>query len=202
MTRVALYARVSTEMQAEEGFSIEAQLNEMRGYAARQGWTVVAEFQDPGVSGSTLERPGLQAMLEGARSHLFDIVLVHELSRLSRSLFDTFAIFDQLGREGVGFVSVREPQFNLSTPAGRMFLTVLSSINQYYLDMLKLHTRKAKRERARQGLYNASVAPYGYRHVGDARTPPEVWRRRRRWCGGCLRCMRRGGTRVGRLRRC
>lgn len=174
MTRVALYARVSTEMQAEEGFSIEAQLNEMRAFAAQRGWVVVAEYVDAGISGSTLERPGLQVALEAAEAHAYDILLVHELSRLSRSVFDTFAIFDRLGKAGVGFASVREPQFDLSTPQGRMFLTIVASINQYYLDILKMHTRKSKRERARQGLYNASVAPYGYRHVGDARTPPEV----------------------------
>ena len=172
--RVALYARVSTEMQAEEGFSIEAQLNEMRAYAAQRGWRVVAEFVDAGISGSTMERPGLRALLEAAQAHQFDVVLVHELSRLSRSVFDTFEIFDQLGRAQVGFASVREQQFDLSQPHGRFFLTMIASINQYYLDMLRVHTQKSKRERARQGLYNASVAPYGYRHVGDARTPPEV----------------------------
>jgi site-specific DNA recombinase len=172
--RVALYARVSTEMQAEEGFSIEAQLNEMRAYAAQRGWRVVAEFVDAGISGSTMERPGLRALLEAAQAHQFDVVLVHELSRLSRSVFDTFEIFDQLGQAQVGFASVREPQFNLLDPHGRFFLTMIASINQYYLDMLRLHTQKSKRERARQGLYNASVAPYGYRHVGDARTPPVV----------------------------
>ena len=172
--RVALYARVSTEMQAEEGFSIEAQLNEMRAYAAQRGWRVVAEFVDAGISGSTMDRPGLRALLEAAQAHQFDVVLVHELSRLSRSVFDTFEIFEQLGRAQVGFASVREQQFDLSQPHGRFFLTMIASINQYYLDMLRLHTQKSKRERARQGLYNASVAPYGYRHVGDARTPPEV----------------------------
>jgi site-specific DNA recombinase len=172
--RVALYARVSTEMQAEEGFSIEAQLNEMRAYAAQRGWRVVAEFVDAGISGSTMERPGLRALLEAAQARQFDVVLVHELSRLSRSVFDTFEIFDQLGRAQVGFASVREQQFDLSQPHGRFFLTMIASINQYYLDMLRVHTQKSKRERARQGLYNASVAPYGYRHVGDARTPPEV----------------------------
>jgi site-specific DNA recombinase len=172
--RVALYARVSTEMQAEEGFSIEAQLNEMRAYAAQRGWKVVAEFVDAGISGSTMDRPGLRALLEAAQARQFDVVLVHELSRLSRSVFDTFEIFEQLGRAQVGFASVREQQFDLSQPHGRFFLTMIASINQYYLDMLRLHTQKSKRERARQGLYNASVAPYGYRHVGDARTPPEV----------------------------
>jgi len=65
--RVALYARVSTDMQAEEGLSISAQLNEMREFADRRGWKIVGEFADPGFSGSSMNRPGLQALRAGER---------------------------------------------------------------------------------------------------------------------------------------
>ena len=61
--RAAAYARVSTEMQAEDGLSIAAQFSEIREYAAARGWTVVSEFVDAGISGQTLDRPGLQTML-------------------------------------------------------------------------------------------------------------------------------------------
>ncbi len=161
--RVAAYARVSTEMQAEEGLSITAQLNEIREFAAARNWTVVSEFVDAGITGQTLDRPGLQNMLTAAEQGAFDVVIVHELSRLSRSsVYDTFSIFDQLGRCKVGFASVKEPQFDLSNPTGRFLLTIIAAINQYYIDILRMHTKKAKRERAREGLYNASVTPYGY----------------------------------------
>ena len=83
---------------------------------SRRGWTVAAEFIDPGVSGTTMDRPGLQAMLAAAEQRSFDILMVHELSRLSRSVFDTFDIFEQLGRYQIGFVSLKEPQFDLTTP--------------------------------------------------------------------------------------
>lgn len=73
-----------------------------------------------------------------------------------------------------GFKSVKDPDFDFTSPTGILFLTILAALNQYYLDLLRQHTAKSKRERARQGLYNASITPYGYRHVGDARTPPEV----------------------------
>ncbi len=173
--RVAAYARVSTEMQAEEGLSITAQLNEIREYAAGRGWTVVSEFVDAGITGQTLERPGLQNMLAAAEQGAFDIVVVHELSRLSRSsVYDTFAIFDHLGRCKVGFASVKEPQFDLSNPTGRFLLTIIAAINQYYIDILRMHTKKAKRERAREGLYNSSVPPYGYAHAGSPRQPPVI----------------------------
>jgi site-specific DNA recombinase len=174
MTRVAIYARVSTDMQAEGGKSIAAQLAEMREFAARRDWTVAAEFVDPGLSGTTMDRPALRNLLLAAEQHSFDILLVHELSRLSRRLFDTFRIFDQLGKLNVGFASVKEPDFDFSTPTGRLFLTILAALHQYYIDLLKMHTRKSKRQRAREGLYNASITPFGYRHTGDANTPPLI----------------------------
>jgi site-specific DNA recombinase len=172
--RVGLYARVSTDMQAEEGLSIAAQLAEMREFAEKKGWSIVAEYIDPGITGRTLDRPGLRELLAAAEEHTFDVVVVHELSRLSRSVFDTFAFFEALGKSNVGFVSVKEPQFDLSTPTGRLLLIFIAGINQYYIDVLRLHTKKSKRQRIRQGLYNASVPPYGYRHSGDARTPPVI----------------------------
>jgi len=161
-------------MQAD-GFSIEAQFTEMREFAAQRGWEVVAEFVDIGVSGTKTERPQLDAMQAAAAEHAFDVLLVHDLSRLSRaSVYKTFGIFEYLGKHDVGFASVKEPQFDYSTSTGRLFLTFLAGINQYYTDQLKMHTRKSKHQRARDGLYNASLLPYGYRHAGDARTPPEI----------------------------
>lgn len=173
--RVAAYVRVSTEMQAEEGLSITAQLNEIREYATARGWTVVSEFVDAGITGQTLDRPGLQSLLTAAEQGAFDILIVHELSRLSRSsVYDTFSIFDHLGRCKVGFASVKEPQFDLSNPTGRFLLTIIAAINQYYIDILRMHTKKAKRERAREGLYNSSVPPYGYANAGSPRLPPVI----------------------------
>ena len=173
-TRVSLYARVSTDMQAEEGHSLDAQIHEMREFAAARQWQVVAEWQDAGASGSSMNRPGLQALLQAVRQRETDVILVHETSRLSRSIFDTFRIFETLGEHTVGFASVKELDFDFSTPSGRFFLTMISAMNQYYLDLLKQHTAKGKRERAKKGLYNASVLPYGYKATEGSRNPPEI----------------------------
>jgi site-specific DNA recombinase len=161
-------------MQAEDGLSIPAQKTEMREFAAARNWQVVGEFADPGSTGSDMNRPGLEALQAAIEAGEVDVVLVHELSRLSRSVFDTFAFFELLGRHDVGFASVKEPQFDLSTPTGRLLLTFIAGINQYYIDMLRLHTKKSKKQRVRQGLYNASIPPFGYRHAGDQRTPPVI----------------------------
>jgi site-specific DNA recombinase len=74
----------------------------------------------------------------------------------------------------IGFASVNDPDFDFSNATGRLFLSIIAALNHYYVDRLKMHIAKSKRERARRGLYNAAVMPYGYRQVGDADTPPEI----------------------------
>lgn len=173
--RVVKYARVSTEEQAnEDRFSIDAQISEMDEYIARMGWEPVGQFVDRGISGTKRYRPQLNAMLAMAERGGFDIVLVHELSRLSRSVFDTLDMFQVFGRLNIGFSSVKDPDFDFSDPTKRFFLVIISAINEYYINLLKLHTSKSKRQRAKQGLYNASITPYGYQFCGDPRTPPVI----------------------------
>ncbi len=173
--RVALYARVSTGRQAEEGLSIAAQLAEMEDFARARNWTEGPRFIDPGHSGSSLDRPGVQEMLLAARQKSFDVLLVHELSRLSRSIFDTFRIFEELGNLDVGFASVKDPDFDFSNPTSRFFLAMMAAIHQYYLDQLRQHVAKSKRQRARQGLYNG----IGARVARTRSQPPSRGRLRR-----------------------
>ena len=173
---VILYARVSTEEQAsDEHFSIEAQLNEMKDYARVRGWVVKHEFIDGGVTGTSMDRPQLDAALAVVKARECDVLLVHELSRLSRSsIYETFEVLEMLGKNGAGFASVKEPDFDFADPSSRLFLTILAAMNQYYVDLLRMHTAKSKHERARQGLYNASFAPFGYTHIGGPKDPPEI----------------------------
>jgi site-specific DNA recombinase len=159
--RVALYARVSSQMQVE-GKSIDAQLAEMREYAQMRRWEIVEEYVDAGVSATKMDRPQFQRMLADMEEGRFDIILVHELSRLSRSVYDAFDIFAQLGRHEVGFASVKEQQFDYTKSHDRLILHLLTLLHQYYIDILREHVAKSKRQRVRQGLHNASVAPYGY----------------------------------------
>ena len=175
VSQVALYARVSTEEQAgQDHFSIAAQFAEMHEEAQRRGWTVAGEFADEGISGTKRNRPQLEAVLALGASHSYDVLMVHELSRLSRSVYHTLDIFDTLGKTGIGFASVRDPDFDFADPSKRLFLTIIAAINEYFIVALSQHTRKSKRERSRQGLYNATSMPFGYDHEGDAGTPATV----------------------------
>jgi len=174
-SRAVLYARVSTEEQAgKDHYSIEAQLHEMRDFAQEKGWEIVGQFADEGESGSKRDRPQLNAALSIVNKKGCDIFLTHELSRLSRSVYHTLDIFDYLGKQQVGFASVKDPEFDFSDPGKRFFLTIMAAINEYYIHLLKQHTSKSKRERSRQGLYNASISPLGYDHADDAKKPATI----------------------------
>jgi len=146
----------------------------MREFVKDKGWEIIGEFVDEGVSGTKRDRPQLSEVLKIVEKRGCDIVVSHDLSRLSRSVYDTLDIFDKLGKNQVGFISVKEPEFDFTDPSKRFFLTILTAINEYYIHLLRTHTKKSKRERARQGLYNASITPLGYQHSGDSKKPAVI----------------------------
>src|SRR3546814_18803432 len=86
MTRVALYARYSSDNQREA--SVEDQLRLCRQHAEREGWTVVESYHDRAISGASLIRPGIQVMMQDAQRGGFDIVLAEALDRISRDQED------------------------------------------------------------------------------------------------------------------
>ncbi len=161
--RAGLYARVSTDEQFEEGHSIDAQLRVERELCARKRWTIAVEYVDAGISGRTLNRPQFQALLRDAREGRIDVIIVHKLDRLSRSLFDTLAVLSELSNHGVSFCSATE-DFDFTTPIGKVLLALLAAFAQYFVDNLRQETAKGKKERALKGLYNGSL-PFGYQRV-------------------------------------
>ena len=99
MTRVALYARYSSDNQREA--SIEDQFRVCRLHAERQGWTIVDSYQDRAVSGASLIRSGIQALLADALRGRFDVVLAEALDRISRDQEDVAGVFKRMAFAGV-----------------------------------------------------------------------------------------------------
>ena len=135
VSQVALYARVSSEMQVE-GFSIEAQLRAMREFARDQHWEVVREYIEEGFTAGTDARPQFQILLRDARVRLFDGLLVHKLDRLYRNLTQLLALVNSLEQQGITLISVTE-RVDFSTPSGKMLLTNISMISEFYLNNLR-----------------------------------------------------------------
>ena len=130
MKRVAIYVRVSTARQDQEGYSIPMQKERLVAYCKAKGWIVAGLFVDPGHSGASLERPGMTALIAGVEAEKYDIVLVYKLDRLSRSQKDTlFLIEDIFMANETDFVSMQE-SFDTSTIFGRAMVGILSVFNQ------------------------------------------------------------------------
>jgi len=170
--KAALYVRVSTTEQAEEGHSIEAQLDLMRAHCARMAWEIAGEYVDAGISGKRDARPQLTALMRDAKARRFDVVVVHKLDRFYRNLRALLDALERLGGYDVAFLSISE-SFDFSTPWGKLALVMLGTLAEIYLDTLSAETSKGKRQRAKEGLANASITPYGYQRAEDGRLTPE-----------------------------
>jgi len=157
--RVAVYTRVSMREQVE-GYSLDAQLQACRQLAQERGYEIVGVYTDEGLSGKTTERPAFQAMMRDAEAGKLDLVLVHKLDRFSRSVVDVLLSLQDLEARRVSFASASEG-FDFTTPVGRIMLTMLSAIAEWYLSNLGLETAKGKKARAQAGLWNSDV-PFGY----------------------------------------
>jgi site-specific DNA recombinase len=104
MTRVALYARYSSDNQRDA--SIEDQLRIFREKAEHEKWTVVSTYKDAGISGaSMILRPGIQTLLQDAQRQQFDVVLAEALDRISRDQADVATLFKHLRFAGVPIIS-------------------------------------------------------------------------------------------------
>lgn len=162
--RVALYARVSSERQAEKDLSIPAQLKALRDYAAKNGWDVVQEFIDAAESARTANRPEFQRMIALAKKkpQQFSAILVWKLSRFARNREDSILYKSLLRKHGVQLVSLSEPVDE--SPAGRLLEGVIEVIDEFYSANLAQDALRGMKENASRGFCNGGTPPYGYRH--------------------------------------
>jgi site-specific DNA recombinase len=159
--KTALYIRVSTQEQAEEGHSIGEQTDRLNKYCEAKGWTVVKIYTDPGFSGGNTDRPALKNLIRDIDN--FDMILVYKLDRLSRSQKDTlYLIEDVFLKHNVDFVSMNE-NFDTSTPFGRAMIGILSVFAQLEREQIKERMSMGHIGRAKEGYWRGgSNAPIGY----------------------------------------
>lgn len=122
--RIAIYARVST---TDKGQDAEMQVKPLREYAMLRGWTVSAEYVDAGVSGATVSRPQLDALMSSL--HSFDAILVWKFDRFARSTKHLLAALDTFRASKVAFVSMTEG-IDTSSAMGEFVFTVLGAVAQ------------------------------------------------------------------------
>ena len=173
--RVAIYARVSTDEQADKQ-TIENQLVACREYCVARGLKVAVEFRDEGVSGSIPldERPEGRRLLEVAGDGLFNSVIIYRLDRLARDVSEGILAYRRLKALGVPVVSASESWDD--TPSGKLVFNLFISIAEFEKDLIRERTSAGRRRRVRSGKYQASQPPFGYvynRQAGQLEPHPD-----------------------------
>lgn len=166
---VALYVRVSTEKQAEGGYSLEAQENVLRDKVISQGKAVYKVYRDAGFSGAKADRPGLLELLSDAEKGLFGSLYVWSVDRVSRNLSHFLAIVEKLRKYEVQLQSINE-SFDISTPSGRFALGFLGSIAQSQRETIRANALMGSRKKAQSGKFSGG-SMLGYKHVPDEDDP-------------------------------
>jgi site-specific DNA recombinase len=175
--RVAVYARVSTARRAENDISIPDQLAQARRYCEGRGWIVIREFVDPGASARDEKRPELQRMMDAAciDPSAFDVVLVHSQSRFFRDSVSYGLYKRKLEKHGVLLASITQ-DFGVG-PSAEFAESVIAAADAWSSAENAKHTGRSMLENARQGFWNGSVAPFGYKTVEAERRGQKIKKR-------------------------
>jgi site-specific DNA recombinase len=134
--RAVGYSRVSTDDQAQNGVSLEAQEVKIRAYCVAKDWDLLRIIRDEGRSAKDLNRPGIQQIIVGAKKRRFDVVVTLKLDRLTRSVKDLgYLVEDVFNKHGIAFSSLQD-NFDTSTANGRMVMNILATIAQWERDII------------------------------------------------------------------
>lgn len=165
--RVGIYIRVSTDEQAREGFSIEAQRRILNAWAVVKGAEQVFEYIDDGYSAKNLSRPAVRQLIDACTQRRIDTIIVWKLDRLTRNLRDLLMLFEDVFRaNGVDFVSSTE-SIDTSTPSGRLMLNILGAFAQNERENTALRTSTVMLELSKLGRHLGGRPPYGYSVTPD-----------------------------------
>lgn len=164
--RCAIYTRKSTEEGLDMDYnSLDAQRDACHAYIASQkseGWVALRDnYDDGGFSGGTLNRPGVQRLLEDVREGLIDVIVVYKIDRLSRSLADFSKLVELFDEHKVTFVSVTQ-SFNTTTSMGRLTLNILLSFAQFERELGGERVRDKVAASRAKGIWMGGMPPLGY----------------------------------------
>jgi len=160
------YVRVSTEDQAREGISLDNQGSKIRAYADLNGLELVDVIRDEGLSGKTMDRPGMNQINTLINAAKIDAVIVYKLDRLSRKTIDILNTLDAWEKQNIAFHSITD-KIDTKTAAGKFLLTILSALAQMERDLISERTVDALAHKKKTGEWCGRV-PFGYK-IADNR---------------------------------
>src|SRR3989338_6013135 len=160
--KIVLYARVSSEQQAERDLSIPTQLKTLREYALKRNWTIVQEYIDEAQSARTADRPAFQEMIATAKQKQSPLqaILVWKLNRFARNREDSIIYKSLLRKRGIQIISINE-NFD-EGPSGRLLEGIIETIDEFYSANLSQDTVRGMKENTMRGFLNGRHRPYGY----------------------------------------
>src|SRR5262249_38115608 len=165
--RAAKYGRVSTLLQKQHGYSLEAQDQDCDALAAELGATIVASYEDSD-SGAELSLPALNAMLDAARRKEFDVLIVDDVDRLARNRCKQVAAEHELRQCGVSIAYVRGGSVE-DSPEGRAMSNMRAVFAELEREKIRIRTARGRRAKAESGkVVGNGITPLGYRMVKDA----------------------------------
>jgi site-specific DNA recombinase len=157
---IGIYVRVSTQEQANEGYSIAAQKERLKAFCAAQGWEEYKFYVDEGVSAKDTDRPQLTQLLEHIKNGQISMILVYRLDRLTRSVRDLYTLLDTLEKYNCTFKSATE-MYDTSTAMGRMFIGLVALLAQWETENLSERIKMALEEKVSSGERVGNI-PYGF----------------------------------------
>lgn len=151
---VAIYARVSTIEQAEEGYSIDEQIRVLNKFCEREGYLVYDEYVDRGISGKNISgRPAIQRLLLDAEQKKFEVVLVWKMNRLARKSLDLMNIVEKLDSKNIAFRSYTE-RYETETSTGKLQFQLMAAIAEYERNNIAENVKMGMIVRAKEGRWN------------------------------------------------
>ncbi len=163
MKRALIYVRVSTEEQAEEGMSIDTQINRCKRWAEENDYIVVGVYKDEGKSATNMNRDGLKDMLARCQEDQIDTVLVLDTDRIARNTFDHLTIKSILQKAKTKLTSINQLMID-DSPEGNLIDTIIASVNAFQSQITGRKVSKVAEEKAKAGFY-PSKARLGYLNV-------------------------------------
>lgn len=161
------YIRVSTEEQVKEGVSLDNQRKRIEAFCVAKDWELTHIYADEGRSGRDLKRDGVQELINDCKKHIFDIVVIYKLDRLTRSVKDLGTLIELFDKTDIAFSSVSD-NFDTTTANGKLVLNILGSVAQWERDIIAERTTDALAyKKSEHQIY--SRLPLGYEAGEDGR---------------------------------
>ena len=158
MKKAVGYIRVSTDLQADEGFGLDIQRQEIKEYCTQNEYELVWVYADEGVSGATLARPALGEMLDASD---YEVVVVAKYDRLSRDLYGQLFIEKELNVKGAELISIREP-FNGNSAEMQLMRQMMGAFAQFEKQRISQRLAAGRAHKRKQGGWAGGRAPLGY----------------------------------------